>query len=104
MFNSVKNKWKIFLKTLSFCYFAFRWKIIGTGDMTRMLNMLQLYLSYECDYCSDKIIMNRDKYKSAALFSVLVKIYIEKGSDVTLAQLLSVLKEEFIKRDKDGRE
>ena len=104
MFNSIKNKWKIFLKTLSFCYFAFRWKIFGTGDMICMLNMLQLYLSYECDYCSDKIIMNRNKYKSAALFSVLVKEYAKNGSDVVLSQLLSVLKEEFIKRDINGRE
>ena len=103
MFDKLKNKTTIVKKTLGFCYFLFHEKIFGVGNTLNILKILQLYLSFECDYCSDKLIMNRDKYKSAALFSVLVNEYLKNRSEVTLSQLLSVLKEEFIKRDIDGR-
>ena len=103
MFDKLKTKTTIVKKTLSFCYFLFHEKIFGVGNTLNILKILQLYLSFECDYCSDKLVMNRDKYKSAALFSVLVNEYLKNRSEVTLSQLLSVLKEEFIRRDSDGR-
>ena len=91
------------LRTLSFCYFSFKWKIFGSGDPLNILRILKLYLSYECSEYSDKYIMSRDKYTSAGLFTSLVDKYIETQSIVTLNQLLSVLKEEFIERDNNGR-
>ena len=90
-------------RTLSFCYYSFKWRIFGSGDPLNILRILKLYLSYECEEYSDKFVMSRSKYMSAALFSSLVDKYVETKSTVTLNQILSVLKEEFIERDNNGR-
>ena len=47
--------------------------------------------------------MGRSLVKSSLLFQALVDTYQETKSDVTLNQLLEVLKEEFIKREENGR-
>ena len=90
------------LRSLSFCYYILNNRIFGKGDTIWILKILSIFLSLECSEYSNKVIMNRDKYKSAALFSVLVTEYEKSRSLVTLNQLLSVLKEEFLERD-NGR-
>ena len=91
-----------FFRSLSFCYFILKNRIFGRGDTIWILKIISFFLSFECSEYSDKVIMNRDKYKSAALFSVLVNEYEKSKSKIVLNQLLQVLKEEFLERD-NGR-
>lgn len=90
------------LRAWSFCYFIIHNKVFGRGSPIWILKILQLFLSFECSEYSDKIIMNRTKYESAALFSSLVNEYEKNKSQVVLNQLVSILKTDFLERD-NGR-
>jgi hypothetical protein len=49
------------------------------------------------------MVMGRTPCQSTDLLGVLVKNYYETGSSVVLNQILEVLKNEFIEREKNGR-
>ena len=47
---------------------------------------------------SEKLTMNRTLSQSALLLQALIKKWLSDGSDITLNQILEVLRNEFIKR------
>ena len=64
-----------------------------------ILKLISEYIRIECPfYECTKIVKSRDVQKSSMLLSNLINSYVETSSEVTLNQILDVLKEEFLKR------
>ena len=66
-----------------------------------VLQVIGAFLLSESAYYRNSIKMGRDVSSSTALLLVLIDFYLEGHSETHLEQLLEVLKNEFIKREKD---
>ena len=78
-------------------------RVFHNGKPEDVLKVIQKFTEKAWSEYPDKIKMNRTPVQSAALLGVLVKRYYETGSDTILDQILEVLKNEFIKRESNGR-
>lgn len=85
-------------------FFKFGFNILREGvfsnkDPEQILTLILLLVKSECLYYNKKkIVMSRTIETSTKLLESLIKTYRETHSEVTLNQILQVLKEEFIKR------
>lgn len=76
----------------------------GGNSPEVILNIIGKFVSLEAPFYFSSIVMNRDIHKSIELLNSLIASYKETKSEVTLDQIFTVLKEEFLKRDsKHGR-
>ena len=73
--------------------------IFGSSSPEVILNVIKKFVSLEAPFYSNKVVMNRSMEKSILLLSSLITSYLETKSDVTLDQILTVLKEEFLRRE-----
>ena len=78
-------------------------RVFHNGKPEDVLKVIQKFTEKAWSEYPDKVIMNRTPVQSVALLGVLVKKYYETGSDTILDQILEVLKNEFIKRESNGR-
>ena len=73
--------------------------IFGSSSPDVILKLMCKFVALEAPFYSDKIVMNRSMEKSILLLSSLITSYLETKSDVTLDQIFTVLKEEFLRRE-----
>lgn len=101
--NRIKKGFITTINYFKFFYLLFKGNILGSDSPSTILNLLRAFVSLESPYYPNSYYMGRSLAKSSLLFQALVDTYLETKSDVTLNQLLEVLKEEFIKREENGR-
>jgi len=85
-----------------FMYFLCR-GIFGSNSPEVILKMIKKFVTLEAPFYPNTLVMNRSIYKSTELLCALIDSYLVTKSEVTLEQVLAVLKEEFIKREQNGR-
>ena len=95
---TLKRKAYSVINYLKFAYFL-RKGIFGSNSPAAVLKLISEFVMLEAPFYSNKIVMGRTMNKSIQLFRTLVNSYTETKSDVTLDQILEVLKEEILKRE-----
>jgi hypothetical protein len=86
------------LNYTKFIYFLCK-GIFGSNSPEVILKLICKFVSLEAPFYSDKVVMGRDINKSIKLLNVLVSSYMETKSEITLNQILEVLKREFLQRE-----
>lgn len=94
-FISIRN-WILFLISL-------RKEKFGDNSPELILKVIMNLVTLESPYYKNIIYCGRSITKSTELLKALINSYIETKSEVTLDQILEVLKEEFIRREEHGR-
>ena len=79
-----------------------KWEVIGGKNPEIILRAIKILISLESPRYPNTLYFGRDMKKSSELLQVLIDSYFETKSEVTLNQLLEVLKEEFIKREENN--
>jgi hypothetical protein len=103
-------KVKIAIRNLQMLYniyllgrYLYEERVFHNGKPEDVLKVIQKFTENAWSEYPDKVRMNRTPVQSAALLGVLVRKYYETYSDIILDQILEVLKNEFIKRESNGR-
>lgn len=78
-------------------------RVFHNGNPKDVLKVISKFTENAWAEYPDKVAMGRTPVQSAALLGVLIKKYYETGSNTYLNQILEVLKNEFIEREKNGR-
>ena len=107
---SIYTKFKIGVWNLQILYkvyllgkYLYTDRIFHNGDPKDVLKVISKFTEKAWAEYPDKTVMGRTPCQSTDLLGVLVKNYYETGSSVVLNQILEVLKNEFIEREKNGR-
>ena len=74
--------------------------IFGSSCPEVVLKVIQKFLALEAPFYSNRIVMGRSMGKSIQLLSSLIDSYIKTKSNVTLEQIMEVLKESLLKSRK----
>lgn len=91
---------------------AFNWlrfvissmKVFRGTSPELILKIITAFVTLEAPLYNNTLYLGRNTVKSAMLLQSLVESYFETKSEVTLSQIMTVLKEEIIEREqKDGR-
>ena len=90
-----------FLKLLKFMLFLKRENIFRDGNPELILRVIQKFIELEQNNYINTVVLNRNVVKSSNLLSALIYSYFETKSEVTLNQILEVLKVEFIMRNQN---
>lgn len=90
-------------KIYAFSKYLYDNRVFHNGNPEDVLKVLSTFTELAWDEYPDSVVMNRTPVQSAALLGVLIKYYYETHSSSTLSQILEVLKNEFIEREKNGR-
>lgn len=72
--------------------------VLGKDSPSTVLLLLSKFINLEGPHYEANIHLGRSISKSTELFSALVACYLDSKSEVTLNQIMTVLKEEFIER------
>ena len=91
------------INIVKFMYFVMRVGIFGSNFPESILQLIQKFVSLEAPFHYNNIVKGRNIHKSIKLLEVLISSYIVTKSSVTLNQILAVIKEEFLKREYNGR-
>ena len=92
-----------FIRLLYFSYYLYKNDIFNQGDPKLVLRVIQEFTFWSFREYDNTIVMNRNACQSATLLSVLIDKWFKDNSDITLNQIMQVLKTEFIEREKNGR-
>lgn len=95
---NIKRRVTSIVNYTKFIYFLCK-GIFGSSSPEVVLKLICKFLALEAPFYSEKVVMGRDINKSIKLFNVLVSSYIETKSEITLNQILEVLKREFLQRE-----
>lgn len=95
---SLKRSFISVLNYIKFAYFL-RKGIFGSSSPEVLLKIICKFVDLEAPFYSNKITMGRSVKKSIQLLNALVTSYIETKSEVTLNQIIEVLKREFLQRE-----
>ena len=99
---TVKNIQMLY-KIYKFSIYLYQDRIFHNGYPLDVLKVLKKFIELACsEYCTT-LVMNRNPNQSSELLSTLIERYYNTGSNTTLEQILEVLKNEFIKRENNGR-
>ena len=87
-----------------FITYLYKNDILGKGEPELVLRVIQefVWLSFR-EYDGSKKVLGRSVSQSAMLFITLVDKWFEDKSKTTLDQIVEVLRNEFIEREKNGR-
>ncbi len=96
IFVSIRN-WILFL-------YSIRKEKFGANSPELILKVIMNLVALETPYYKNVIYCGRSVEKSNKLLQALITSYLETKSEVTLNQILEVLKEEFIRRENHGRQ
>lgn len=84
-------------------YFKIIWRLrkilFKDKETMDILKMIKLFIEIEAPLYKKSIIMGRSIKKSSELLGVLIDSYYESKSEIILNQIMTILKEEFIKRE-----
>lgn len=98
------GEWLINLdRLINFSYDLYKRDIFRLNDPKLILRVVQSFVLFSHREYKDTIVMSRDVHKSAELLSVLIDKWFEDNSNKTLNQIIEVLKNEFVEREKNGR-
>lgn len=86
------------LRLIKFLFSLLREGVFAKKNPEQILILILLLVKSEWKYYNKKVVMSRSIETSTKLLESLIKTYRETHSEVTLDQILQVLKEEFIKR------
>lgn len=86
---------------IKFTYFLSK-GIFGSTSPEVILKVICKFVALEAPFYSDKVVMGRSVRKSIGLLSTLIASYIETKSEITLNQIIEVLKREFLQRENKG--
>ena len=75
--------------------------IFGGNSPELVLKVIMNFVTLETPYYKNTLYFSRDIQDSCALLEALITSYFETKSEVTLNQILEVLKEEFIRREEN---
>ena len=100
--NNIKRTFISIRNWISFSCSLFK-EIFGGNSPELVLKVIMNFVALEAPYYKNIIYMNRTVKDSSDLLSALIISYLETKSEVTLNQILEVLKEEFIRREEHGR-
>jgi len=89
------------LAPLKLAWYIYRHDYFGKGNGISTLKVLCQYLKLEKSYFSDKLVKYRNVDESLVLFESLINNYKVTNSSYKLGQILTVLKEDFLERDKN---
>ena len=95
---NIKRRVFSLINYIKFIYFLCRGVFGGTTSDV-ILKVLHKFLALEAPFYSEKVVMGRIMQKSIELLGVLITSYLETKSEVTLDQILEVLKREFLQRE-----
>ena len=98
-----KSKIKSTLNLIKFIYFIQRAKLFSSTSPEVILPLIGKFLELQWPFYTQRVVFNRTPEKSSKLLQALIGTYLDSKSNVTLDQILTVLKEEFIKRENNGR-
>lgn len=101
--DKIKKSLHNLISYCKFLYLLLKNQGIGNESPAIVLKVIKIFIAIEGLRYPDTIYFNRRISDSAELFCALVDSYLETKSEVTLNQLLEVLKEEFIKREENAR-
>ena len=102
--NRIKQKFTNTINFIKFSYFLSKGKIFGSKSPEQILRVIKKFIALEYPKYPDVQYLGRSVKDSSNLLSSLIDSYLETKSEVTLNQILEVLKEEFIQRvEKHGR-
>ena len=77
-------------------------KVFGGNSPALVLKVIELFVTLEAPLYNDSMYLGRSVPTSVKLFQNLVKSYLETKSEVTLSQIMTVLKEEIIEREQNN--
>lgn len=86
-----------------FIYFVIRSGIFRSNSPESVLLLLQKFISLEAPFYYNSLFKGRSVQKSIELLQALISSYIVTKSNITLNQIVEVFKEEFLKRENNGR-
>ena len=95
---NIKRRVTSIVNYTKFIYFLCK-GIFGSSSPEVVLKLICKFLTLEAPFYSEKVVMGRDVNKSIKLLNVLVSSYVETKSEITLNQILEVLKREFLQRE-----
>ena len=95
---NIKRRVTSIINYTKFIYFLCK-GIFGSNSPEVILKLICKFVTLEAPFYSEKVIMGRDVNKSIKLLNVLVSSYVETKSEITLNQILEVLKREFLQRE-----
>ena len=90
---------RAFISTLN--WFKLLWflpKVLGKDDPSIVLTLINKFIALEGAYFDADIYLGRSIQKSINLLNSLVEYYEKTKSEITLNQIMTVLREEFIER------
>lgn len=100
---TIKRRVVSIINYIKFIYFLSK-GIFEDNSPEIILRIIQKFISLQTPFYENTIVMGRSTRKSCELLGTLIDSYLETKSDITLEQVLTVLKEEFIKRNnRNGR-
>ena len=99
MMNRIKKSLYNFINYCKFIYLLLKERLIGNDSPRTILKVIRSFISLEAPRYQDSLYLSRGISQSSLLLQALIDTYLETKSEVTLNQLLEVLKEEFIKRE-----
>lgn len=99
----VKRSIKGTFNLIKFIYYIKRANLFGSNSPDTVLSLMSKFIELQWPFYTQSRVFNRTPEKSSELLQVLTCIYLGSKSNVTLDQIFSVLKEEFIKRENNGR-
>lgn len=76
--------------------------IFGGNSPELVLKVIELFVALEAPLYKDTLYLGRSTTKSAKLLQSLVESYFKTKSEVTLNQIMTVLKEEIIEREQNN--
>jgi hypothetical protein len=95
---NLKRRVVSILNYTKFIYFLCK-GIFGSSTPDVILKVIGKFIVLEAPFYSKEIVMGRSPQKSIDLLDVLIKSYLTTKSEVTLDQILEVLKREFLQRE-----
>ena len=103
--NRITNIKRTFVSIRNWILFScsLRKEIFGANSPELILKVIMNLVALETPYYKNIIYCGRSTEKSKELLQALITSYLETKSEVTLNQILEVIKEEFIKREEHGR-
>lgn len=90
-----------FVRSIQFLTTLNKLRVFQRRNPEDVLRVLRIFICLEAPYYRDTVKMNRNMAASVNLLSVLINTYLRRHSDTHLEQLLEVLKNEFIKRERE---
>lgn len=101
--NRIKESLYNLINYCKFLYLLLKNQGIGNKSPDIILKVIKIFISLESNRYPNSLYFNRGIAESSTLLCSLIDSYLNTKSEVTLNQLLEVLKEEFIKREGNVR-